>query len=200
MQKPGNWDNTQAKTSGFTNLEPGPQILGIVAVVGTISKSNSEMLVLSLDIAHGEFKNHYSKMSNRLEKECYLKMYMSTSETGLPFFKGNIEIIEKCNKGYKWNWDENSLRGKFIGGNLRNEEYVNQTSGEVKEILKIDSFCTIEDIRDGKIKTLDTKKLPKQTSSYGESAFSGYNQASLPQEAVDTSFATGGFNDDGLPF
>lgn len=40
-----------------------------------------------------------------------------------PYFKGFITAVEESNPGYKWNWDEKTLKGKKIGIVFRMEEY-----------------------------------------------------------------------------
>jgi hypothetical protein len=175
MEKPVGYDDTPAKQGGvFENPEAGGYVLGIVnAEMSKTKEAQKNMLILSLDIAEGKFKNFYRELSLKLEKDCYLKNYLVCEGDNVPFFKGAITSIEHSNTGFKFNFDEKTLVKKLVGANLREEEYING-KGETKTILKIAYMCGVDTVKKGvpvlSVKALsgsNTKtKQPDPTSTY----------------------------------
>ena len=49
--------------------------------------------------------------------------FRSYKESTIGFFKGFITAIEKSNPAYRWDWNEQGLKGKLIGIVLQEEEY-----------------------------------------------------------------------------
>lgn len=157
MQKPNEYDQTQGQVAGadFPKVPAGGYVLGIVSAEETRSKKGNAMLHLRLDIAEGEFRRFYTKLSEKLEKDIYLDFYQLIDGESLPFFKGAIETIEKSNPGFRFNFDEKTLVNKKVGANIREEEY--EKNGDVKTSLKIAHLATVEDVKKG------LEVLPKKT-------------------------------------
>lgn len=188
MEKPSNYDSAKAETRGeFKKIPAGGHILGIVGVENGKTSAQSKggvrnQLILSLDIAEGEFKNEYRKMTEKFGKPCYLKSYLPYEGTDVPFFKGAITSIEKTN-GFLWNWDERTLVGKKVGANLREKEYINK-NGELKTILEVAYLCSSDTIKEG------VAVLPVKTAT----------QAPAQSHATTADSFANGFNNDDLPF
>jgi hypothetical protein len=157
MQKPEGYDQTQAQQAGgdFPKLPAGGYVLGVVSAEETRSKNGNAMIHLRLDVAEGEHRRFYTKLSEKLEKEIYLDFYQLTDGASLPFFKGMVETFEKSNVGFKFNFDERTLVNKKVGANIREEEY--EKNGEVKTSLKIAFLLTIDEVKKG------VEVLPKKT-------------------------------------
>lgn len=168
MKKPDGYDSAEAKQGGvFRNPEAGGYILGIVNTDMRKTKDEGrDMLVLSLDIADGEFKYFYRELSLKLSKDCYLKNYLVCEGDNVPFFKGAITAIEHSNPGFVFNFDEKTLIKKLVGANLREEDYINKNN-EVKSILKIAYLCGVESVRKG-LPILEPKKLTDTKKPAGE--------------------------------
>lgn len=180
MNKPEGYDGAQGKQFGIFFLpDAGAYVLGIIKAEITTSRSGNEMIVLSLDIAEGPFKGHFRQFSDDVQKDRLLKYYRLTSGEQLPYFKGDMETVEKCNPGYKFNFDEATLRGKFVGGMLVKEEYRKQ-GGSVGTVLKISYLCALKKARSGELTPPPAKKL---------------NDGEPPVVAENNSF-----DDDDLPF
>lgn len=88
---------------------------------------NSDRIVLKFDIAEGEFKDFYKKNYEAQTSED--KKWKGTFQIYCPKddgsekdgwtksrFKTIMEDIEASNGTFKWDWDENKLEGKVVGG------------------------------------------------------------------------------------
>jgi len=185
MQKPNGYDTSEPKEfTGFNRPEAGAYVLGIVSAEERKTKKGDNMIVLCLDIAEGEFKGHYRELSSKFGKDRLLKHYRVIDRPeSTPYFKGDIKAIEESNRGYKFNFDESTLRGKFVGGMLCEEEYL-APDGDTKTSLKVGFLCSVDKAKSGTLKTPAIKKL--KTGS-------DYQTTSTPSSGNDS-------NSDDLPF
>lgn len=160
MIKPRGYDQAPVKmVAGGSPVVPGAYILGIIRAECKQSREGNEMLELSLDIASGDCKGHYRQLSETLNRDCLLKHRRVTSiERALPYFKGDLKAIEESNNGYKFNFDERTLRGKFVGAMLSEEEYENR-SGEIKTKLSIAFLCSIQRVQSGTLRIPRKKEI-----------------------------------------
>lgn len=91
------------------------------------------VLVISFDIAEGEYKNFYRE---QYEKQNTNKKWKGTYRLNCPkddgsekdekakkTFKTFIHHMEQSNQGYKWDWSEDTLKGKSFGGVFGEKEY-----------------------------------------------------------------------------
>ena len=63
------------------------------------------------------------------------------------FFKGFITAVEESNPTFKWDWNEQKLKGQRIGVVLREEEYIPQqgpNAGKVKTRLIVDEVSKVQ--------------------------------------------------------
>lgn len=119
------------------------------------------VLVISFDIAEGEYKNFYRE---QYEKQNGTKKWKGTYRLNCPkdngdpkdertkkTFKTFIYHIEQSNQGYKWDWNEGNLKGKLFGGIFGEKEYeVDGNSG---------FYTTIRYTTD--INSLENAQIPK---------------------------------------
>lgn len=102
-------------------------------------KEPDQQLILRLDIVEGEFSGYYTKRyehdaGRSAERHDYHTKYKGDFRIQIPNednkkrehiewdirnFNGAIWCIEQSNDGYKWNWDEKTLKGKLVGINVR---------------------------------------------------------------------------------
>lgn len=151
MEKPQGYDEAEAKTAGgdFPQPTAGGYVAKIVsALFGESKKGNKKMLTIGLDIAEGDFKDHYTQLSEKFDKDAYLKIYQLTEGDNVNYFKGLIAAIEHSNQGFKFDFDEKKLIGKKLGINLREEEYLNKDN-VIKTIMKVAYHCSAEEARAG---------------------------------------------------
>ena len=72
---------------------------------------------LEIDIATGDYKDYYQeKYDARFLEE-------PTEERDKSYFKGLITAIESYNPNYKWNWEEDTLKGLKVNCNFSLKEY-----------------------------------------------------------------------------
>lgn len=147
---------------------------------------DKEYLKIEYDIAEGDFKGYYKELadSRGFWAGRYIRSYKPKA---LPFFKRMCSAIAKSNPGFVFdggsvNSDEKTLVGKLVGLVLAEEEYM-ANDGDVKTRLYVYSECAVSDIKNGKFKVPDMKKLPyakrdnqpsvyeKETADIGELPF-----------------------------
>lgn len=158
MNKPNGYDESEAKVGGdFPSPQAGGYVAKAIGAETKISSNGNEMLVVTVDIAEGEFKDHFTKLSEKFDKSIYPTIYQLTQGDHVSYFKGLISAFEHSNPNFKFNFDEKTLIGKRIGVNLREEEYLNKDN-ELKSILKVAYFCSAEEARAG-LPVLDKKLL-----------------------------------------
>lgn len=140
MKPTQDFETAQAYTGESEKLPIGGHVCMIRNARCELSKSGKEMLVLAFDISEGsESDGYYQRRFNRARNgnpdAKWQGVYRSTTTrddgSTNPMFKGLITAIEESNAGYKWNWNEVSLHGKYVGFNFGEEEYVNQM-GEIR--------------------------------------------------------------------
>lgn len=191
MLKPSNYDSTEAKTFGqFNNPPAGGYVMKVETAKEVTSKKGSPMLEIQLDFAAGEFKGYYQKLSKKLQKDCFPVYRRVFTEDAAPYLKGDINIFEKSNSGFKFNFNENSLISKLVGANMQEEEYAK--NGDIKTILKIAFLCPVSEVPNQK--PLPIKKLVGTEHSKSSNSFS--NGEPLPENTYFGADA----NDENLPF
>ncbi len=98
-----------------------------------------------------------------------------------------ITAVEKSNPPYTFNWDENSLKGKYVGFNFGEEEYLD-SKGEVRVNVKPQFPLTVERVRSGDYPILERKKLDGNASGASVGGYNftpeqpGPNEEKLPWE------------------
>ncbi len=133
-----------------------------------------EVIVLSFDVAEGERKDFFRRDYNSQTAED--KKWKGTYRLRVPKedgseqdkwtmrrFKTVITNFEESNQGYHWDWDEQKLKGKLIGGLFNNKEY--DFNGRKGFFTNCHSLITAEKIRTGKFK-IPEDTLLRQDSSY----------------------------------
>lgn len=114
-----------------------------------------QVLVLMIDVAEGEHAGFYKKNFDAQQQD---KKWKGTYRINLPKndgsekdewsikkLKSSMTAVEASNEGYVWNWDENSLIGKQVGGLFGNKEY--EYNGQKGFYTDCRAFCSAEKIR-----------------------------------------------------
>lgn len=91
------------------------------------ANGKSDRIVLKFDIIEGEFKDFFKQNYEAQTSED--KKWKGTFQIWCPIDDGSendgrtksrfvtiMEDIEASNSGFKWDWDENKLEGKLVGG------------------------------------------------------------------------------------
>jgi hypothetical protein len=163
MFKPKGYDSTR-EYGDFESLPTGNYICTVKKVEEGISKAGREKLMIYLDIAEGEYAGFFGEQYNRDTREdkkwpCVVHQ-LSTDEEGncSRGLKTFITCVAHSNPGFDPEriWGPNFctfFRGKEVGAQFRQEEYINQIIGYVcengditpMEIIGNDNFDGIVD-------------------------------------------------------
>ena len=126
-------------------------------------ETGKNTLKISIDIASGEYKDYFLKAyetDTRIDRKWNNNAirYIAYEGDNVAFFKGFITTVENSNVGYKWNWDETTLRDKKIVGVFQYEQYEKQdgTKGIKVRLTKFRSLDKLKDIEvSDSVKLLD---------------------------------------------
>lgn len=160
------WATTEASTDGgFEKLPAGPYVAKIVNMVDNDSKQYVELV---FDIAEGEHANFYGDKWGK-EHPFAHHIFLSYKDTALGMLKGRLEAIQASNPGFDpfAAWDAGRLdmfANRLVGINLQEEEY-ERNDGETGTRLTVCQVVQAQDVRDGKIKARDIKKLKNGAAS-----------------------------------
>lgn len=133
IKKPIGYDEAQ-EYGEFGKLDLGGHICKILQAK-VESYDWGSVLILLFDIhegskADGFYKRNFdSQGENKKWKGTFRQNISVENPTEdkelktLRGFKTLINAIEKSNSGYKWNWDEQTLKGKLFGGVFGRKEY-----------------------------------------------------------------------------
>ena len=165
MKKIENWNEIEAKgMDDFKALPIGAYECKIInAVENHNEQSGKTTLKVMVDIASGEYKDYFKKRydSNTAIDRKWdnnATKYLAFEGENTSFFKGFITTVENSNVGYKWNWDESTLRDKKIVGVFQYEQYEKQdgTKGIKVRLTKFRSLDKLKEIEvSDSIKMLD---------------------------------------------
>lgn len=153
------WEEVEESTGG-EKLPSGCYVGKIVSAADYPAK---EYLRLEIDIAEGEFAEHFAE--RRWNGRYW---YASYKDSALGMFKAMFLRVEESNPGWKFDGDEHNagqFRGKLVGIVLREEEY--EKDGEVKCSQKIGKLVAAQDVRNGDAKPMGKKLLDRSASSGG---------------------------------
>lgn len=143
MKQIKDFDNVQA-ANGFERPEAG----GYVCIIRHVEDHpDKEFIHLEVDIAEGKFKGYAAETAERAgfwPLRCN-RFYGGKS---VGYFKAFIEAVQNTNKGYRWDWNEQSLVNKGVGIVFREEEYVAR-DGSIRKSIAPFEFKTAAQIRDG---------------------------------------------------
>ena len=172
-----NWNEVEDARE-YDRVAPGGYICVITAVQDVPEK---EYLKIEYDIADGQYKGHYKGLYDNAGfwGGNFVKSY---KQKALPFFKAFLTAVGNSNSGFKFNDDENTLKGKFVGLVLGEEEY-KANDGSVKTRLYVSEIHSISKIKNGEFKVPSMKKL-KQDPVSAENREDDF----MPVEADDLPF------------
>lgn len=159
MKRIENWENIK-ENSGFEKLSPGGYIVKILNVQDVPEK---EYLKISFDIDDGEKKGFFTKAYKEDTREdkkwpnagSFIRSYKSTAAS---MFKGFTNAVENSNKGYTFDFNEESLKGKKVGIVVAEEQYQNQ-KGQVRVRTYVSAVRSVDTIKNGDFTVPELKKL-----------------------------------------
>lgn len=157
IKKFSDYDSTQAY-GAFQSLPKGAYML-VIKGVKVEHYRNGDSIKLAVDVAEGEYAGYYkkefenSKQENKKWRGVYLINVPADDGTDKDnkikrWFKTTMEAFESSNPGYKWNWDENSLKGKKIVGLFVIREYI-KNDGSIGKSTSCRKLISIADYESG---------------------------------------------------
>lgn len=149
------WNNITAKDPDeFSLPEPGGYIAQITAVE---DREDKEYILVEWEFASGQYKGDNGKTYSRAGF-WPAPYYASYKADNIGYFKHFKDAVEASNRGYVFTEDNiQSLRGKFFGVIVTQEEYQNN-QGKIKNSLRAKNCVSIQDIQTGNFK-VPKKKL-----------------------------------------
>lgn len=149
LKKPYGYDEAQAVKIGESQIiEPGWYPATILKVAQGSTLNGAEYLEFSIDIIDGQFARYYERdykaQSPVLgEKKWRGVVRYFMTEKSLGMLKGGITAIEESNPGYRFDWNETTVKGKKIGVGIRREQY-EATDGQLKFVTRPYAFIDIK--------------------------------------------------------
>ena len=163
MKKIENWNEIEAKgMDDFKALPIGAYECKIInAVENHNEESGKTTLKVMVDIASGEYKDYFKKRydSNTAIDRKWdnnATKYLAFEGENISFFKGFITIVENSNIGYKWNWEESTLRDKKLVGVFQYEEYKKQDGTKALKV-RLTKFRSLDKLKE--IEVSDSIKM-----------------------------------------
>lgn len=133
-----------------------------------------DTIILFFDIAEGEYKGFYAQNYKNQTSED--KKWKGTYRLPVPKddgseqdewrmrrFKTVMDAFEDSNRGYRWHWEEQTLKGKTVGALFNNKEY--DFKGRHGFFTNCHSLINVERIRNGDFKIPDDTLLKPSASS-----------------------------------
>lgn len=163
------FDIDKAKEYGeFQMLPRGGYVCVVKGAKVEERADGSQVIVLAVDIAEGEYAGYFQKDLDRQtgEKSWHCRYWLNVptddgserDEWDKRKFKTFTTSLEKSNEGYKFDWDEQKFTGKLVGGLFNYREF-ETSSGTIGESPNLAQFRSVDAIRSGDYKLPKDKKL-----------------------------------------
>ena len=165
MEKINGWESIEAKgMEDFKALPIGAYECKIInAVINHNNDTGKDTLKVMVDIANSEYKDYFKKRydnnTNKDKKwDNNATRYLAFEGNNIAYFKGFITCVENSNVGYKWNWDEATLRDKKICGVFQYEEYEKQDGSKAVKV-RLNKFRSLDKMKEANENLSDSVKL-----------------------------------------
>lgn len=176
------YDKAAAYDGSFDRLPAGGYICRIMKAWVEYTPNNSEVFVLALEIAEGDYAGYFRKVfddkkatSPNVKWPCMFRQFtLGTDGQTNPFFKGMLKSIEESNMGYAWNWQEASLQNKMIGMIFREEEFL-ANDGTTKTTVRPAFPRSVQRIRNG-VEVPEIKRLNKNMGNNISTSNNGFTE------------------------
>lgn len=176
IRKPRGYDEARA----YSNQELLPAGAYVAKIV--TARMEGDCLLIAFDIEEGEYARYFrtqfdeNTRDDRKWKGVFRLWLPRESDPEDRYDQANRRCktefgrIEESNEGYRWEWDETTLKGKLTGVVIRHKEYeFNGRRGFFADCFRL---AAVDDVRAGKIKTPEPKLLGDDTRGS-----SGFTQA-----------------------
>ena len=179
-----NYRDAEASNGGtdFKRLPPGGYVCTIKKVTN-YSQNEKPYLHIVYDIREGEYADFYADEWGKDNEWAHDNRHYY-SEAAFGMFKGFLKAIDESNNTdfadqAEYGLDEQRLVGKAIGYIIGEEEYEGN-DGTVKTRLRVRGARPIQQIREGRFKEPELKKLTTKTEPIVPSKPENANLDDLP--------------------
>jgi hypothetical protein len=179
MKKYEGFEAKKASAGSFDKLPAGGYVAKILKAE-VCEYSWGDVLLISFDIDEGDHKGHFRQMWDADKDSQYGQKWRGTFRLVVPrkesqyfdserrAFNNAIWAVEESNAGYKWNWKEETLKGKMIGVLFRNREW--EKDGNTGWTTECCTVTSVEDIRSGNFTVPRDKKLKNSADTAAATA------------------------------
>lgn len=196
-------DFESRKDVAISNLPAGVyvgKVLGAKVEIQSISGKDVERLVFQLDVAEGEFKDHYKNIYEASKGGMYPAKFKGIFRVTIPqagdqyeamnkrILQGVAWALEDSNSGYKWDFDETKLKGLSIGFSVRDADYLVEDSDGIRKVTSTE-ICRFESVKEVKAGTVkppkkrELKEAQKQKlDQYNASTHADYAEVEADEE------------------
>jgi hypothetical protein len=169
ISKPNGYEEAAAFTGDYETHPNGGFVCVIMGGRQEVSRNGNPMFILALDIAEGEHKGFYGKKYKADTREnakwpCVFRQ--TNTEASARYVKGLVTCIEQSNGNFKWDWDEEKLKGKLLGMLFRREEYEKRNGGTAWAVKPCQPR-TAQKIREGDFTVPEDKPLNQNNDTGG---------------------------------
>lgn len=187
------WSGTQSKIPGsFEKFPAGAYVCQIVSMEFKTMKSGDIQAIFYIDIAEGKHTRHFAKRAKTASGvwpfAAQFKRYVTKDGEYQSSFKGFVEFLAQQNPGFEMPEGQiapTDLIGLMCGFTFGEEEY-EADDGSIKTSCKLQFPHSVKDVREGKVKTPELKKLDDSKRKYkqNDSGFGDFNGTEVPDEDI----------------
>ena len=160
----------KAEKATFTEQLPAGGYIAKICGAREEKYDWGSVLVIAFDIAEGEYKDFFTKQfkESTVENKKFKGTYrLTVPKQGSQYFDSNLRqfnnalwAIEDSNPSYKWDWNEDKLKGKLVGVLFGNEEWA--MDDRTGWTTKCRYLISVSDVKAGKFKIPKDKPLKKK--------------------------------------
>lgn len=158
-----NYDSVKGiQTGEYHRLPPDGYVCKVLDAVESRTKTGKPLLVLTLDIAEGKYKDFFKGNLDKAPK--MFQLIYSKDGSISPFFKGLLTNFERSNPTLKVvgdYFDEKILVGMFIGVIFGEEDFI--YNDEVKTAVKPQYSLAIDRVRDKRFTIPPRRKIERRS-------------------------------------
>lgn len=177
------WNSVTARRNGdFSPIPAGGYLCIVKTSFTSLSKNGNSMLVLSFDIAEGDFARKFSNTDFKHAPKFYQLIYDSNGNVRSDY-KALVEDFAISNSGINpsdSDFDERVLVGKKIGVVFGDYEYLN-SKGDIRINSQPRKIISVDDLRNGNFIIPSIQSLDKNKTSKTDDDFSGVD---IPDNSV----------------
>lgn len=177
MERVANWDNVEPMNMGEREtLEAQAYVCKILKAEERLSTTNKKMLVLYFDIIEGKHAGYYNRLFEAQKKSnkdpnveikwkgVYRQMLEGDNFEN--YLKGLTDHLEKDNPGYKFDFDQDKMKGLIFGGLFGKEEYIGKFDGKVHTATRIRYIIDVERVHNLDYDIPPLREVEKQENPF----------------------------------